>query len=386
MAEDTPKKTPHQLAQEGDKAAQRYIEWVKLEKRKQEILNKLSTTAGVDSKYRDPETLKAEQDYYGSVPDMARRALEVPALPGNIAKALIASPEQGGNRGQQVANAIKAVAGKPEDAFRENLTKGSDVAKGLGVSPKNQELAGTAIDLAADVGTPLALGAAAKAVGRTGSAMASAASKAASKGEQAIAAKAAKSSGTLGEIGDIKDLPQVPKTAEEVAERASMFRDIDNQQVAKKAFDSANPVIPEQRAASVLAEEADKLPKSGLDAMDIPEIAQPVSEEVTRAQELAKKLQQIKEAAASNQPIQMPAGPKQLALPEGQIEGSVRRAVEEMNKPTVLQPGQPLNSQKLVEGLQKYGQSDIAKAPDKTKELLKKALEEAAALKKKARK
>ena len=375
MAEET-KKNPHQLAEAGDEAAKRYIEWLKLEKRKQEILNKLKTTAGVDTKYRDPETIKAESEYYGSVPDLARRALEATSLPGNITKALVAP----GDKGQQVANAIKAVAGKPEDAFRENLTKGSDVAKGLGVSAKNQELVGTGIDLASDVITPAAVGAGIKAVGKTGSAMASAAARAASKGEQAIAAKALKSSGTLGELGDIKDLPQAARSADEVAERAAMFNKIDDEQAAKKAFESANPVIPEQRVASPIVEEPSK---SALDSLDIPEIAQVPTEQMTRAQELADKLKKIKEAAVSNKPIPMEAGPKQLSLPEGKYEGAVRQAMEEMNRPsTILQPGEPLNSQRLVQGLQKYGQSEAAKAPDRTKEALKKALEEAIAKKK----
>lgn len=379
MAEDT-KKTPHQLAEAGDEAAKRYIEWLKLERRKQEILNKLKTTAGVDTKYRDPDMIKAEQEYYGSAPDLARRALEATNLPGNITKALIASPEAGGNKGQQVANAIKAVAGKPEDAFRENLTRGSEVAKGLGVSPKNQEAVGTAVDLLADVGTPIAAGAAAKAIGRTGAAMASAASKAAAKGEQAIASKAVKASGALGEIGDLKDLPQVAKTADEVAERAAMFRKIDDEQAAKKAFDSANPVIPEEKAASSIVEDT---PKSALDSLDIPEVATPPSAEAMKAQELAEKLKQIKEATASNKAIPMQAGPNQLALPEGKYEGAVRQAMEEMNKPSmILKPGEPLNSQRLVQGLQKYGQSEAAKAPDRTKEALRKALEQALSKKK----
>jgi len=242
MAEDKKVITPHELAAQGDPDAQEYLRWVKLKRRKEELLNKLSTTAGVDQKFRDPEFTKAQADYYGSPSDLARRALESTAMAGNVLKAAIKTPEGASeSRIGQVVRAIKATTGLPEDAFRENRIEGSDFTD-------NETLA-SAIDIGADL---------------VGGAAAAAGTKAlAKKAGSAIASKIPHT------IGDIKNIPSVARSADDLAEQAAMFKKIDEQQVFKKAFDKANPIIPEAPTASVVDSTSTR---TGLDSLDIPEI------------------------------------------------------------------------------------------------------------------
>lgn len=242
MADEKKIVTPHELAAQGDPDAQEYLRWVKLKRRKEELRNKLSTTAGVDQKFRDPEFTKAQADYYGSPSDLARRALESTAMAGNVLKAAAKTPEGASeSRMGQVIRAMRATTGLPEDAFRENRIEGSDFTD-------NETLA-SAIDIGADL---------------VGGAAAAAGTKALAKRiGSAIASKIPHT------VGDIKDIPSVARSADDLAEQAAMFKKIEEQQVAEKAFDKANPIISEAPTASVVDPTSTR---TGLDSLDIPEI------------------------------------------------------------------------------------------------------------------
>lgn len=269
MADEKKIVTPHELAAQGDPDAQEYLRWVKLKRRKEELLNKLSTTAGVDQKFRDPEFTKAQAEYYGSPSDIARRALESTAMAGNVLKAAVKTPTgTSSSRMGQVVNAIKATTGLPEDAFRENRIEGSDFTD-------NSTLA-SAIDIGADL-----VGGAAVAAGTK--ALAGKLTKGAAQVANKIIPKTSEIKKQLGSL----DMPNA-KVLE--PENTALFQqledqqlnnklrinqelvDVEEQQAIEKAFDIANPVIPESAPVSLV----DDTPmKFGLDTMDIPEIAVP---------------------------------------------------------------------------------------------------------------
>lgn len=246
MADEKKIVTPHELAAQGDPDAQEYLRWVKLKRRKEELRNKLSTTAGVDQKFRDPEFTKAQAEYYGSPSDIARRALESTAMAGNVLKAAAKTPEGASeSRMGQVVRAIKATTGLPEDAFRENRIEGSDFTD-------NETLA-SAIDIGADLVGGAAAAAGTKAL----------ASKSQKIGKAILNKMApAQARQPLGNL----DLPAA-KVLE--PENKALFQQLEAQQLSKKAFDKANPIIPEAPSASTV--EPTSL-RTGLDSLDIPEI------------------------------------------------------------------------------------------------------------------
>lgn len=307
MDNEQPKKNARQLADEGDQVAKRYLEWLALEKRKQDILSKLSTTAGVDPKYRDPELLKAEAEYYGSVPDVARRALALPAIAGKAAVAGLTPPDAGGSRGQQVANALKEVVGRPEAAFKENQARGVDLLKNTSLSPENKALAGQLVDMGAEIASPMALSGLTAGIEKAGTNAASLAGKLGSKAAATGrgAADVAGVARTAGAVEGLETLPRAVPMADEIAERAALYQKA-GQASEKRALDKLMPEIPEERVLTQIAPEAELAPTAT--NFDIP-------------------------------------------------------VIQEAD--TILKAGEPMTSDKILKGLSKYGQSNTAKDIDK---------------------
>jgi len=363
MAEDKKVITPHELAAQGDPDAQEYLRWVKLKRRKEELLNKLSTTAGVAQKFRDPEFNKAQEEYSGSTGDLARRALEATAMPGNVLKAAIKTPEGASeSRMGQVVRAIKATTGLPEDAFKENRIEGSDFTD-------NETLA-SAIDIGADLAGGAAAAAGTKAlVGK----MAKGAIKAQNVGKAVSNKVLPGVSQAEKQLGSL-DLPSA-KVLE--PENKVLFQQLEDQQLLKKLKEN-QAIVDSEDAAEAFRKRpefsaVDPEPKSMLNKADVNKLEQEIADsDYVKSQDLMERLSgasdslpTVEERATeilnerlmkSSDPIPVEIFPNRGAKffgPEAQVKSNYGTKI--------LAPNEPVTAAKMLKGLETYGSSGSSK-------------------------
>lgn len=389
-------------ADRNDPFAKEYLEWVALQRRKSELMEKLKTTAGVPDKYRDPEYVEAKKDYSGSPGDLARRALEATAVPGNVLKASLKTPDDPDlSKVDQIANAIKAFTGDPEKAFREQRVMGEDVLANANMSEQDKKRLGIALDIGADfVGTAGVMGGAKLAEKAVGKAAAKAA-----YGANAVASKA----GTLankvlpkakpGASPFSLDMPAAD-TAEDVLARKDLYGS--NKEVLRMNPTTDVPVT-NPGTATEIALDQEILPKAAnsLDNFDMPEIsvpaappipapvakaptaavpAKPVVEDATKRFSM-KELQKLEKEEASKQSEalfkrlsgasedvptvdsraseileQRMFGPASsdigLPLPK---PGAKYYGPEAPASTRILTPNEPVTANKLLKGLEEFG-------------------------------
>lgn len=359
--------TPHELAAQGDPDAQEYLRWVQLKKRKEELLNQLSTTAGVDDKFRDPAFVEAKKAYSGSLPDIARRALELSAMPGNVLKAAIKSPEGASeSRMGQISRAIKATTGAPEDAFKENRVEGSDFT--------DNPMAATAIDMAADVvggagagmGAKAALNKIMRGAASTKSAAKSVANKVAAKiqpiktAEKELMAErlAAQQESALKGQGQLFSNTELPIQAKPAGlENATEYSIVPNKSLQLE--------IPKN--AETLAKEADTLKSEEL-LNRLSNASDPMPTTESHASDvLAEKLM------GQGPGLDIEAFPNRGAKffgPEAPVKSNYGTKI--------LAPNEPVTADKLLKGLSEYGTSTTSKLSNKEKKALEKLLKKGA--------
>lgn len=363
MADEKKIVTPHELAAQGDPDAQEYLRWVKLKRRKEELLNKLSTTAGVDQKFRDPEFNKAQEEYYGSTGDLARRALEATAMPGNILKAAIKSPEGASeSRMGQVVKAIRATTGLPEDAFKENRIEGSDFTD-------NESLA-SAIDIGADL-----VGGAAAAAGTK--ALAGKLTKGALKAGQTVNKLIPKTSDVSKQLGSL-DMPAA-KVLD--PENKALFQQLEDEQLLKKL--KLNQSLVDAEDAAKIESEAfrkrpeftavDPEPKSMLEKADLSKLQKEIADsDFMKSQDLMERLSQASDSMPSiderateilNERLMKSSDPIPVEIfPNRGAKFFGPEAPVKSNYGTkVLEPNAPITADRLLKGLETYGTSSSSK-------------------------
>lgn len=392
MSETNTKKSVAQLAAEGDLAAIEYLKWIKLRKEQENLKARLSQMADVPDKFRDPEYLKAKEEYSGSVSDVARRGLEATAVPGNVIKAAIKSPEDPDlTRIDQVANVIKAAAGSPEKAFREQQVRGEDILKNANMTERDKAILGTAIDIGADFAGMAGAVKGAQAVGRG-------AVRGTQKVSQSTKNMYDKALPPQQTIAGSLDLPTIKsKDAVDelrvVSDRADVYKLAEDQQLQKKLLENQAQASKELRQALDEKLTGIRAKKQGI-----------VDEQKMLAEEAAEKRyrQQIKDRALQDlaqkeQSMLSPVDQQKMineldeaARPMRESEALLERmskALEEMptldsraseilaqkmskavdeipeavSSSTILQPNTPITSSRLVRGLEKYGTSESAK-------------------------
>lgn len=385
MSETNTKKSVAQLAAEGDPAAIEYLKWIKLRRDQENLKARLSQTADVPDKFRESEYLKAKEEYTGSASDVARRALEATAVPGNVIKAAIKPSEDPDlTRVDQIANAIKAVTGSPEKAFREQQVRGEDILKNADMSAKDKALLGAAIDMGADLAGMAGAVKGTQALG-----------KGAVKGAEKVSQTTRKvydkvlppQQTTMGSI----DLPQAKPT---VVDNVDLYELAENQQLQKKLLENQAQASKELRQAldeklagikakkqgivdeqKMLAEEAaDKLYKQRTKERALQDIAKkeesllsPVDQQkmIKELEETSSPLRQSEELlermskASEEMPTLDSRASEILAEKMSKASDNIPEIV---SSPTILQPNTPITSSRLVKGLEKYGTSESAKA------------------------
>lgn len=363
MADEKKIVTPHELAAQGDPDAQEYLRWVKLKKRKEELLNKLSTTAGVDQKFRDPEFTKAQAEYYGSPSDIARRALESTAMAGNVLKAAVKAPEGASDsRMGQVVKAIRATTGLPEDAFRENRIEGSDFTD-------NETLA-SAIDIGADL-----VGGAAAAAGTK--ALAGKLAKGAIKAQNTV--KAVSNKVLPGVSQAEKQLGSLDMPAAKVLEpeNKALFQQLEDQQLDKKLRINQELVDSEEAAEAFRKRPeftaVDPEPKSMLEKADLSKLQKEIADsDFMKSQDLMERLSQASDSMPSiderateilNERLMKSSDtiPVEIFPNRGAKFFGPEAPVKSNYGTKVLEPNAPITADRLLKGLETYGTSSSSK-------------------------
>lgn len=415
MAESNNENAPKsaaQLAAEGDKVAQEYLRWVQLRRNQENLRAKLATTADVPDKYRDPSFVEAKEDYTGSPSDIARRALEATAVPGNMIKAAIKEPTDPDlTRVDQVANAIKAATGPADKAFREQRILGADLMPD-NMSEQDKAILGTAVDIGADLlgGAGVAKGA--QSLGRAAAKVATSGKAMTAKAANAIDKALPKSANTMGSM----DFPAVQANP---ADNAALFELAEKQQLLKKlreaeavdaytahknaaASRSAKSVedarakaqeAAEQYKQAMKARALEKAPKDKdvLSAVDTNKMVKELDEVGREARESEELLNRL--SGAVDQPPTVDSRASEILaekmskayddlMPPASAPVSapapmpVPAAVPAAPPTQVLTPNTPLTSKQLIKGLEKFGTSDTAVAVKSAKEEAKRIIAE----------
>lgn len=408
---------PRQESDAGNPLAEEYLRWVAIQKRKQELLSKLAVTSGVDDKFRDPEYVKAKEEYTGSVPDLARRALEASAVPGNVLKATMKAPTDPElSRVDQVASAVKAAVGSPEAAFRENRVMGADVLADSDMTDRDKAILGTALDVGADV---VGMAGAVKGAQLAGKGLANVAGKTvgAAQGLAKAAGKAMpEASAVQKQLGSL-DLP--PAKAIE-PENAAMFQKLEKDQLLKE-LDQRQAIMDSQAAKQADVDafrarpefrEVDIEPKSLISPVDIPKMQEEILmqggpalapkqaiKSITNNPTLQEKIAEIKKLRAltnraENKEAKDFAAEVVLGAQEKanlvkntgnsalDLSDNVRRIDPDIPfgqptiRPRVLKPNEPVTAKKLVQGLEQYGTSDTSKKVGMSRKEINKMLDD----------
>lgn len=407
---------PRQEADAGNPLAKEYLRWVAIQKRKQELLSKLAVTSGVDDKFRDPEYVKAKEEYTGSPSDLARRALEISSVPGSVLRATMKAPTDSElSKVDQVANAIKAATGSPEAAFRENRVMGADILADSDMSDQNKAILGTALDFGTDI-----VGAAGVAKG----------AQLAGKGLTAVAKKVPGATNSVLKTVS-KVLPNPPAVKTQLGsldlppakivepENAAMFQKIEKDQVIKE-LDQLQ-TIKDQAARQADVDdfrarpqftEVDVEPKSLISPVDVPKMQEEILmqggpalapkqaiKSITNNSPLQEKIAEIKKLRALTNKAdtkeakdfaaEVVLGAQEkanLAKNTGNsaldLSDNVRRIDPDIPfgqptiRPRVLQPNEPVTAKKLVQGLEQYGTSDTSKKVGMSRKEMNKMLDD----------
>lgn len=421
---------PRQEADAGNPLAQEYLRWVAIQKRKQELLSKLAVTSGVDDKYRDPEYVKAKEEYTGSPSDLARRALEVSSVPGSVLRATMKAPTDPElSKVDQVADAVKTAIGSPEDAFRENRVMGADILADSDLSDQNKAILGTALDFGTDIVGAAGVAKGAQLAGRGLTTVAKKVPGATNSVLKTVSKVLPDPPAVKTQLGSL-DLPPA-KIVE--PENAAMFQKLEKDQLLKELdqrqaiMDQATNQAAKQADVEAFRarpefREVDIEPKSLISPVDVPKLQEEMLmqggpaltpkeaiKSITNNSPLQEKIAEIKKLRALTNraenkeakdfaaEVVLGAQEKANALKNTgnsalDLSDNVRRIDPDIPfgqptiRPRVLKPNEPVTAKKLVQGLEQYGTSDTAKKAGMSRKEINKMLDDKLKAAKKAAK
>lgn len=354
MSETNTKKSVAQLAAEGDPAAIEYLKWIKMRKEQEALKARLAQMADVPDKFRDPEYLKAREEYSGSIGDLARRGLEATAIPGNIIKAAIKPSEDPDlTRIDQIANVIKATTSTPDKAFREQQVRGEDLLNKANMSEQDKAILGSAIDIGADF---VGMAGAVKGAEALGRGITKGAQKVSRASKNVYDKVLPPQQTTMGSI----DLPQAKPTS---IDKADLYQLAEDQQLAKK-LTANQKMVDEQEALArykqMIRERAVKdlgqKERSVLSPVDQQKMLSELDEVGKPMRESEALLERMSKASE-----EMPTLDSRASEILAEKMSKATDEIPEVSS-TILQPNIPLTKDKLVKGLEKYGTSESAKA------------------------